>query len=327
MVLDHIPGHRLVTDASPERARVVCHDHAVRDALRLTGFVLLCIIWGSTWLVIKVGYGGLGPLNVAGVRFAIAAVVLTILVPLVGARWPRGKAEWTLIVFVGVLLFLGDYGLIYWAEQYIDSGLTAILFGTFPLLTMAFAHVYVPGEHLTGRKLAGGIAASLGVAALFGDRVHIDASNVGPMAAIVAAAACAAVANVATKRHGGAIHSAALNASTMLIGAVLLLAAAWLTGEGVRLPPDAASWAAVTYLALVGSVVAFLIYFSLLKTWKATTVSFFGVFTPAIALLLGAAILRERLTVWSLVGSVLILVGVSTALTTSRAPAPVRARV
>jgi len=290
----------------------------VRDALKLAGFVLLCIIWGSTWLVIKVGYGGLGPLNVAGVRFAIAAIVLAIVVPLVGARWPRGRAEWTLILFVGVLLFLGDYGLIYWAEQYIDSGLTAILFGTFPLLTMAFAHVYVPGEHLTRRKLAVGIAASLGVVALFGDRVHIDASNVWPMAAIIAAAACAAAANVATKRHGGGLHSASLNASTMSVGAILLLGASRVAGEDVRLPSGTASWAAVSYLSLVGSVVAFLIYFQLLKTWKATTVSFFGVFTPAIALLLGAAVLHERLTIWSLVGSVLILVGVSSAITTSR---------
>jgi drug/metabolite transporter (DMT)-like permease len=304
----------------------VCHDRDVSGALKLAGFILLCVIWGSTWLVIKVGYGGLGPLNVAGVRFAIAAVVLTILVPLVGARWPRGRTEWSLIAFVGVMLFLGDYGLIYWAEQYIDSGLTAILFGTFPLLTMAFAHVYVPGEHLTRRTLAGGVAASAGVVALFGDRVQIDASNAGPMGAIIAAAACAAAANVATKRHGGAIHSAALNASTMLIGAVLLLTASWLTGEGPKLPTGAVSWAAVTYLALVGSVVAFLIYFSLLKSWKATTVSFFGVFTPAIALLLGAAVLHERLTLWSLAGSLLILAGVSAALT-KPAPAPAKVRV
>ena len=298
----------------------------MRDALRIAGFVLLCLIWGSTWLVIKVGYGGLGPLNVAGVRFAIAAAILAAIVPIVGARWPRGRSEWTLVLFVGVMLFVGDYGLIYWAEQYIDSGLTAILFGTFPLMTMAFAHLYVPGEDLTRRKLAGGVAAAFGVAALFGDRVHLDASKAGPMAAIIAAAACAAAANVATKRHGGAIHSAALNASTMLIGAVLLLTGAWITGEGVRVPSDGASWAAVAYLAIVGSVIAFLIYFSLLKTWTATTVSFFGVFTPAVALLLGAAVLHERLTVWSVVGSALILGGVSAALTTSRAPAAQPAR-
>lgn len=291
----------------------------MRNALRLAGFALLCVIWGSTWLVIKVGYGGLGPFNVAGLRFAIAAAVLAALVPLVGARWPRGRTQWTLVVFVGVFLFLGDYGLIYWAEQYIDSGLTAILFGTFPLLTMAFAHVYVPGERLTSRKLAGGMVASLGVVALFGDRVHVDVATLGPMAAILGAAACAAAANVATKRHGRSVHSAALNASTMLIGAVLLLATSWISGGGVTLPSDKASWAAVSYLSLVGSVVAFLIYFSLLKTWKATTVSFFGVFTPAIALLLGAAVLHERLTIWSVVGSLMILAGVSIALTSRSA--------
>jgi drug/metabolite transporter (DMT)-like permease len=299
----------------------VCHDRGVRDALKLVGFVLLCVIWGSTWLVIKIGYGGLGPFNVAGLRFAVAAAILAVIVPIVGARWPRGRTEWTLVIFVGLVLFVGDYGLIYWAEQYIDSGLTAILFGTFPLLTMAFAHVYVPGELLTRHKLAGGVAASLGVAALFGDRVHLDATNAWPMASIVAAAACAAAANVAIKRHGAAIHSAALNASSVLIGAVLLLALSWWTGDGVKIPHDARSWAAIGYLSLVGSVVAFLIYFQLLKTWKATTLSFFGVFTPAIALLLGAAVLHERLTIWSLLGSVLILAGVSLALITSPAPA------
>jgi drug/metabolite transporter (DMT)-like permease len=105
-----------------------------------------------------------------------------------------------------------------------------------------------------------------------------------------------------------------------------LLTGAWISGEGIRLPPDPVSWAAVTYLAIVGSVVAFLVYFSLLKVWTATAVSFFGVFTPAIALLLGAAVLNERLTVWSVVGAALILGGVAAALTTSRAAAAQPAR-
>ena len=293
----------------------------MRDAVKVALFGLLCLIWGSTWLVIKVGYGGLGPFNVAGLRFAIAAAVLAAIVPMVGARWPRGRTEWLLVLWVGVLLFAGDYGLIYWGEQYIDSGLTAILFGTFPLITMIFAHLYVPGEHLTPRKLGGGASAFAGVIALFGDRLHVNASEAWPMAAIVVAAMCAASANVATKRHGRHLHPAALNASTMAIGAVLLLLMSIATGDGVRLPHGIASWMAVAYLALVGSVVAFLIYFSLLKTWDSTTVSFFGVFTPAIALFLGAAILGERLARWSLAGSALILAGVAMTLITAR-PSP-----
>ena len=98
-----------------------------------------------------------------------------------------------------------------------------------------------------------------------------------------------------------------------------------LSGEPVRLPPDAHAWAAVTYLALVGSVMAFLIYFSLLKTWASTTVSFFAVFTPIIAIVLGTLFLGERLSGWSLAGSALILMGVSiTLLSPARAKLDVR---
>jgi len=297
----------------------------VRNAIRIALFGLLCLIWGSTWLAIKVGYGGLGPFTVAALRFLIAAAVLSVIVPAVGARWPRGRIEWTLVLVVGVLLFGGDYGLIYWAEQYIDSGLTAILFGTFPLATMLAAHFYVPGEQLTPRKAAGGALAFAGVVTLFGDRLNVNASALWPMAAVLGAVVCAAISNVATKRHGGALPAAALNATTTMVGAIMLGAMAVLSGETLRLPPDARAWTAVTYLALVGSVLAFLIYFSLLKTWASTTVSFFAVFTPIIAIVLGTLFLGERLSGWSLAGSALILTGVSiTLLSPARAKRDVR---
>ena len=104
-------------------------------------YVLLCVIWGSTWLVIKVGYGGLGPFNVAALRFILAGAVLVPIVPLSGARWPHGTTQWSLVVWVGLVMFAADYGLIYWAEQFLDSGLTAILFAMLPLITIGFAHL------------------------------------------------------------------------------------------------------------------------------------------------------------------------------------------
>ena len=292
----------------------------MRDARKIALFGLICLIWGSTWLVIKVGYGGLGPFNVAALRFAIASIVLAAIVPMAGARWPRGRSEWTLVGVVGVLLFGGDYGLIYWAEQYIDSGLTAILFGTLPLVTMLAAHVYVPGEQFTGRKLVGGVIAFAGVITLFGDRLTGNAASAAPMAAVIGAVVCAAISNVATKRHGGALHAAALNATTSMVGTVVLAAMAVMTGEGLHLPSDARSWAAVGYLAIVGSVIAFLIYFSLLKTWDSATVSFFAVFTPIIAIVLGTVVLGEHLSLWSVAGSALILSGVALTLLSRRGP-------
>jgi drug/metabolite transporter (DMT)-like permease len=277
-------------------------------------YALLCVIWGSTWLVIKVGYGGLGPFNVAALRFLLAGAVLVPIVPLLGARWPTGAIEWGLVTWVGLVLFAADYGLIYWGEQYLDSGLTAILFAVLPLVTIAFAHVYIPGDRITGRKLAGTLLAFLGVVALFGDHVQFDAGKAGPMVAIIASAICAAAAGVASKRHGGALHPAALNAPAMLVGAAALAVASLAAGDGLAIPRDAATWGAILYLAIAGSVVTFLVYFSLLKTWSVTSLSFISVFTPAIALVLGFVFLGERPTLWTMFGTALILAGVTMAL-------------
>jgi drug/metabolite transporter (DMT)-like permease len=294
-------------------------------------YVLLCVIWGSTWLVIKIGYGGLGPFNVAALRFLLAGAVLAVIIPALGTRWPRGRLEWSVVVFVGIALFGADYGLIYWGEQFIDSGLTAILFATLPLFTVALAHLYIPGDRITARKLSGTLVAFAGVVALFGESLRLDAEKLVPMGAIIVATVCAAAAGVISKRHGATLHPAALNAPAMLIGGAVLTAAALATGEAVQLPREANTWAAIAYLAIVGSVVSFLVYFSLLKTWSVTSLSFISVFTPAIALALGFVFLDERPTLWTAVGAVLILAGVTLALTRStpksRCPTPNHAQL
>jgi drug/metabolite transporter (DMT)-like permease len=287
----------------------------VRRGIHAALYALLCGIWGSTWLVIKVGYGGLGPFNVAALRFFLAAALFAPLVPLLGARWPRGRDEWTLVAIEGLVLFGADYGLIYWAEQSLDSGLTAILFATLPLITVGLAHVYLPGEPLTQRKLAGTLLAFIGVAVLFGDELRIDPGKAGPMLAVVGAAVAAAVAGIAAKRYGQALHPAALNAPAMLVGAMALTAASFATGDGFAIPRDWSTWSAIAYLAVAGSVITFLIYFTLLKTWSVTSLSFISVFTPAVALLLGVALLGERLTALDVTGAALILAGVIVALT------------
>ena len=282
--------------------------------MHLAIYVMLCLIWGSTWLVIKVGYGGLGPFNVAALRFLIASIVLAPIVPLFRASWPSTRTEWTLVVWVGLVLFAADYGLIYWGEQFLDSGLTSILFALLPLVTIGFAHLYVPGDRITGRKLAGSVVAFGGIVALFGDRVRLDPAGLGPMLAIVTSTVCAAAAGVATKRHGGNLHPASLNAPAMLIGAAALGAASLAAGDGLALPLDAPTWSAIVYLAIAGSVITFLGYFTLLKSWSVTSLSFISVFTPTIALFLGFVFLDERPTISSGAGAAMILGGVALAL-------------
>jgi drug/metabolite transporter (DMT)-like permease len=282
-------------------------------------FALLCLIWGSTWLVIKVGYGGLGPFNIAALRFVVAGTVMSALVPVLRAAWPRGREQWSVVLVVGTLLFALDYGLIYWAEQWLESGITAVLFAVMPILTAIAAHVYLPAERLTPRRMGGALVAFLGVVALFGDSLRFDPALLWPMAAIVASAGFAAMASVFAKRHGGALHPAALNAPAMMIGALLLAGTSLAAGDGLALPREPAGWWAVGYLAVLGSVVTFLIYFRLLKTWKATTMSYIAIITPVIALALGWLVRDERLTLWSLAGGVLVLAGVALAVAGNRA--------
>ena len=281
-------------------------------------YTLLCLIWGSTWLVIKIGYGNLGPFNVAGLRFLIAGLVMAVVAQATGARWPRGRVEWTAVGVVGLMMFAGDYGLIYWAEQYIESGLTAVLFATLPLITLFVARVYLPGERITAAKIGSSGLALAGTVALFADRLRLDAAAVPPMLAVLGAVGCAAVASVVSKRDAHDIPSATLNATSMLLGAGVLLLVSLATGDGLRLPAEAGTWAAVAYLSLVGSVLAFLFYFSLLKTWSVMSLSFISVFTPVIALLLGFVFLHEPLTLWKVGGALLILVAVALANRASR---------
>jgi drug/metabolite transporter (DMT)-like permease len=227
-----------------------------------------------------------------------------------GARWPRGKTEWTVVAVLGVFLFTIDYGLIYWAELSLESGLTAVLFAVLPVITAVAAHIYMPGERLTLNRLAGTLLSFIGVVALFADSISIDASKAAAMAAVLVAATCGGVATVIAKRHGGAIHPAALNAPAMLIGAALLATVSLAAGDGFRLPENRAAWWAIGYLAGMGSLVTFLLYFWLLKSWSATSLSFISVFTPLVALVLGYFALDERPTAFVVLGTGLVLTGV-----------------
>ena len=112
-------------------------------------WLILCGIWGSTWLFIKLGLEDLPPLTFAGVRFLLAALILGLLVKARGVRWPRSRHDWLLIAIVGALQFTLNYGLVFWGEQHISSGLAAVLQSTFPAFGLVIAHIYLPYEQMT----------------------------------------------------------------------------------------------------------------------------------------------------------------------------------
>jgi drug/metabolite transporter (DMT)-like permease len=290
----------------------------LRGLLPLTAFVVCTVIWGSTWLGIKIGYEAQPPLDAAATRFAIAAAILLVVQILTRLPLPRGGREWGVVAFTGVVLVCLDYALIYWAEQYLETGLTSVLFAMMPLFTLLLARA-LGLETLTWRKFLG-IAVSIGgVAALSWEQLGLDTAKLLPVLAVLGAALCSAATTTVTKKWGKGIHSVTLNAFASLLGAACLTGLALTQGHGIALPKAAADWGAVLYLAVFGSVIAFLLYFWLLKHWDATRAGMLSVLTPVIAVVLGSIFRSEPLTPRLIVGTALVLTGVVVA-TTSRRP-------
>ena len=285
-------------------------------------FLLLCCIWGSTWMFIKLGLNDLPPLSFAAARFLLATLILWAIVAARRARLPRGR-EWLLVAQTGVLAFALNYGLLFWGEQHISSGLAALLQATIPVFGMLLAHPYLPGERLNARKLAGALLGVGGVAVIFSHQLGAEGSMaLWGSAAVVAGAAFVAWANVLVKAKGLKLEASVLSAGQMACG-FLALAAAALTFEGsplkLRWTPLAVG--CLLYLTLVGSVAAFLLFYWLVRHVDVTKTMLIALVTPLAAVLLGFVALGEKLSWRTLAGGAVIMSGVAVVVL-RRAPRP-----
>lgn len=273
-------------------------------------YAMLCVIWGSTWLAIKIGLAGAPPFLGAALRFALAFVVLVPILAWRRARLPRTGVAWALIIAVGILLYTLDYGLIYWGEDHgVESGLSSVLFATFVFQTAIFAHVLLASERVTLQKLAGIGVGFAGILLIF--RSQLATAGVEkalPMAAIVLAATCAAFSSVAAKRWGRDTDPIPFTALSMMVGTLGLFGLS--AGFGERWDPPA--WPdgvlTIVFLALVGSVIAFVTYWWLLQRIGATSASYIGMVTPIVAVFLGFTIGDEVLD-WVALGGAGVTIG------------------
>lgn len=276
-------------------------------------YVLLCLIWGSTWLAIKIGLEGAPPFLAAGLRFVVASAVLVPLSVALRAPWPQGRVEWAVVGFVGVVLFVFDYGLIYWAEANgVESALAAVLFATMPFQTALMAHALVGGERLTPRKFLGIAMGFGGIVLVFGGEFGaVGIEKLLPMAAVVASAACASAASVAIKRWAHDASPYTFNAAAMMIGAGGLLLLSLAADEPLGLPGWPEGILSILYLGVAGTVVAFLGYLRLLKTVPVTTMSFIAFITPIVAIVLGFVVAAEQLGPLVGLGAAVTLAGIA----------------
>jgi drug/metabolite transporter (DMT)-like permease len=275
-------------------------------------WLLLCCIWGSTWLFIKLGLEDLPPFTFAGIRFLIAVAILATIVAIRRLSLPATTRDWLLLMVSGILAFSVNYGLLFWGEQYISSGLAAVLQSTIPAFGLVIAHFYLPGERMTPAKIVGIVLGVIGVAVIFSNQLDVA----GPKAlagcgALIVSSMGAAYSNVLVKAYGKHLDPAILAGGQMFFGMIPLLLIG-ITWEGSPLNFHWTPMAVVSlfYLAITGSVVAFLLYYWLVQNMDVTKTMLIALVTPVVAVMLGMIVLAEELHARTLLGGLMIISGI-----------------
>jgi drug/metabolite transporter (DMT)-like permease len=271
-------------------------------------YALLVVIWSSTWVAIKIGLEDCPPLLGAGIRFVAAGAVL---LAFAAASGRSLRTDARLAGILALMPFALAYGLVYWGEQHIPSGLAAVLFGVLPLYTAFLGAVFLPDQPLRARLVVGILIAIGGLALAFAE----SADSGDPELALAGAAALAlaplgaSVGNISLKLRAGELDAVALNGWGMLGGGVLLLAASGMGESWGEAAWTAESVGSIAYLAVIGSAVPFVGLTVLLRHISAQATSFLAMLLPFGALLFGAALYSEAITIRALGGAVLVAAG------------------
>jgi len=275
-------------------------------------WLILCGIWGSTWLFIKLGLADLPPITFAGIRFVIACTILFSLIRIRRISMPRARADWILLACSGILSFGFNYGLVFWGEQYITSGLAALLQSTLPAFGLVFAHFHLPAERLSWTKIVGVVLGVVGVGVVFSNQLTVAGSRaLAGCVALILSAMFAAYSNVLVKAYGKHLNPAVLSAGQMFFGLLLLLAVGIpLEGNPFRFHWTPIAVVALLYLAIVGSVIAFLLYYWLVLNMDVTKSMLIALVTPVVAVILGMIVLDEEFGWRTLAGGAMIILGI-----------------
>lgn len=275
-------------------------------------FALLTLIWGTTWLGIKIGLEFYPPFFSLAIRFGLSGPLFLLIMRLRGEKIPWEWRYQPFFMTVGFLSFIVSYGVVYWSEQYITSGLAAVLFALMPLLTAVFAHFMLHTEKLGASKLVG-LAVSLAGIVLINSGDLKQIHPLAPAAAwvLLISPAVTALSGVLSKRRSLEFSHLAMAGIPMTYGAIAHTIL-WLLLE--RHHPLVWSWpgmAAILYLAIFGSVITFGGYYWLLQYMPVGRLALMAYLTPIVALVVGIFGAHEHLTARIAIGAALVLAGVA----------------
>ncbi|MEI8134119.1 MAG: EamA family transporter [bacterium] len=279
-------------------------------------YTLICLIWGSTWLVIHIGAeSGLPPFSGGGLRFCLATILIWAYVLFKKVELPKSWNEFRSVLIVGLLSNGISFGIVYSTSKFIPSGLGAVIFGTMPLLTATISHWAFRSQKLSRTRIIGIIVGILGIATIFYPQFGtLDSEHIWAMLVLLISPTVSAFSAVITKRSTQEVHPIMINAITTSVGAIILGSIALLTEPVGSIAFDLTQVWTIAYLAIIGTIVTFGIYFRLIKETSAVTMSYVAIITPMIAVLVGWFFGHEHLDYYSLAGSVLVVTGVGLSL-------------
>ncbi len=282
--------------------------------MQILVFIVLCIIWGSTWLAIKFSLEGIPPFLGAALRFTVATFLLFAYARITKAQLKLNKVDFKKVFISAVLLYTVDYGLIYWGEQYLTAGVTAIFFATFPLFMSIFSNFIFKNETFNKWKFSGVMIGFGGVVLIFYEQLlqtNYQFIVVLAVVAIIVSAAAAAISTLIVKKHLNHIATVPLTLHQMLWGVISLFVISFLMGETTNVNINLRVGGAVLYLGVFGSAAAFVMYYWLLKKLSAVTLSFIIYITPIVAILADWLVFGETIALKTFVGMLLIFAGIA----------------
>jgi drug/metabolite transporter (DMT)-like permease len=277
-------------------------------------FALMCLIWGATWLAMKLGVATVPPVFFGGTRFLVAGLLLLLLAALLGETKRLGRQELGRLMLVQMLMVVLTYGPLFWGILHVPSGLTAVLDLTLmPVSLLGFGIALGEERWSLGRAMALGFGFA-GLAVLFGPQVVVPADRLGPLvaAAIVFSAVVYSLGSVIARPLTRTLPAIFLSGLTMLPGGLILTLGALALEPGAttaaRFDWSAAAWGGWLFLVVLGSLVAFTTYLRLIAAWGPARAGSYAYVSPVIAVLLGVVWLGEPVVLRDGVGMTLLLV-------------------
>lgn len=273
---------------------------------------ILSLIWGSTWVAIKIGLENLPPFLSAGWRFLTASLVLFIYARKAKLPFPRDLHSHLFLLVFSVINFTASYALVYWGEQYINSGLTSILFSVMPFYTALISIKVLPSEQINLKKMTGITIGFLGVVIIFSDQFYLTHPlSIYGMIAVLLSPAFSAWGTLLGKKARDSYHPVTLNTLPVFYTGLTFMLMHIIFEQSTTFEYTWSGVFSMAYLGIVGTAVTFVLYFWLLKSVSAVTMSLITYITPPMALIWGWIIYDEMITLKLIIGMLVIFSGIA----------------